>query len=322
MHSKAVPHCIQVFVTVSTEAKKEFLVKTFRLDPAHIFSSRDTSFLADVLHATNGHGVDIVLNSLTGELLHAGWRCCASFGRFVEIGKLDLTDAGRLEMNQFLKNVTFTAFDLSDLYNTNNPAHHAIWARLLADVLQLYRDRKITKIEPLEVFDISDITLAFRRFASRDRMGKVAISLENPNSILRVRPLQYSTTFSTTKSYVMVGCLGGLGRSISKWMMSRGARKFIFLSRSGLQKEPARRLIENLTQHGVECKVVCGNVCNKDDVSKLVGQVDGLIGGVIQAAMDLNVSIVRFLFSSFVKLGLGSIVYCYAQQALAHRHRS
>lgn len=142
------------------EAKKDFLVETFGINPANIFSSRDASFLPGILQATNWKGVNVVLNSLTGDLLHASWRCCAMFGRFVEIDKRDLIGAGRLEMDQFLKNITFTAFDMSYLYDTENCAYQALWSRLLAEVLRLYREKKRMKIEPLEVFDLSNITQA------------------------------------------------------------------------------------------------------------------------------------------------------------------
>lgn len=208
----------------------------------------------------------------------------------MEIGKLDLTGAGKLEMDQFLNNATFTAFDMSNLYNSDNSAYHKIWSGLLAQVLTLYREKKIMKIEPLEVFDLSDATQAFRYFSSRNRMGKVTINFENPASMLRVRPSKYKTVFSSNKSYVLIGCLGGLGRSLSKWMMARGARKFVFLGRSGTDKDTARRLIEDLENNGADCKVVRGDVCNESDVRKVVDQVDGLVGGVIQAAMGLNVS--------------------------------
>ena len=60
----------EIFATVSTEAKKSFLVANYGLKRENIFNSRDSSFLADVLAATDGRGVDVVLNSLTGGLLH------------------------------------------------------------------------------------------------------------------------------------------------------------------------------------------------------------------------------------------------------------
>ena len=186
------------------------------LEPANVFNSRDVSFLPGVLQATSGKGVDVVLNSLTSDLLHASWRCSSSFGRFVEIGKLDLIGAGKLEMDQFLKNATFTIFDMSNLYHTPNANHHALWVKLLAEVVRLFKEKKIMKIEPLELFDVSKITQALRYFSSRNHMGKVAITLEDGMSSLRIQPPKYNSMFSSQKSYIMVGCLGGLSRSLSK----------------------------------------------------------------------------------------------------------
>ena len=276
---------------MSTDAKKDYLVKTFGLNSAKIFNSRDSSFLPAILEATNGRGVDVVLNSLIGDLLHASWRCCAAFGRFIEIGKRDLTDAGKLEMEQFLKSVTFSAFDMSLLYYHENPASQRLWSDLLAQTLELYRAKKIRKIEPLEVFDISDVARSFRHFSSGNRMGKVAINLENESSVLKVQLYKYNTKFSRDKTYIMIGCLGGLGRSISKWMMSRGARNFVFLGRSGRDKAPAGRLIDDLESSGASCKVVRGDVCDIADVQKTVDAADSPIGGIVQAAMGLNVSL-------------------------------
>ena len=240
--------------------------------------------------ATGGRGVDVVLNSLTGDLLHASLQCCAQFGRFVEIGKKDLADSGRLNMHHFLKDVTFTAFDLSSLYLSKNRAHNQMWSKLIDDVLELYRARKISKIEPLTVYDIADTAKALRHFGSRNRMGKVAIRLGDDNTKVEVRPFRYNTKFSPDKTYLMIGCLGGLGRSISKWMVARGVRKFIFLGRSGLDRQPARELISDLERRGTSCTIVRGDVCRREDVEAAVAKVEGVLGGVVQAAMGISVS--------------------------------
>ncbi|RAK98996.1 type I polyketide synthase [Aspergillus ibericus CBS 121593] len=281
----------EIYTTVSTEEKKQFLVTTFGIDPTHIFTSRDDSFARSVLAATDGKGVDVVLNSLTGDLLHASWRCCAAFGRFIEIGKHDLADDGRLEMNRFLHNATFSAFDLSDLYHHPSETYRELWSGLLDQVINLYRSCRIAKIEPLRVFNVSEINSSLRYFSSRNRIGKVVVSLESESTLIPVQISKYRTTFSPSKTYLMIGCLGGLGRSMAKWMMSRGARKFVFLGRSGMDKPSARRLIDDLIQHGAQCQVIRGDVCNPTDVESAVAAVDGLIGGVIQAAMGLSEAI-------------------------------
>ena len=156
--------------------------------------------------------------------------------------------------------------------------------------MTLYRKGTIQPVEPIETFDVSQIPHALRRFAAEERMGKVAISFENPISILQVHPLKYHVSLDAQKTYVLVGCLGGLGRSISKWMMARGAQKFLFLGRSGLDKQTARALVQELETAGADVKVVRGDVSEFSDVQKAVDGAESPIGGVIHAAMGLSVS--------------------------------
>ena len=87
----------------------------------------------------------------------------------------------------------------------------------------------------------------------------------------------------------MVGCLGGLGRSITKWMFTRGARKFVFLSRSGLERRSALDLVNSLRNDGAVADVVRGSVTKYEDVEAMIQEAKGPIGGVIQAAMGLEV---------------------------------
>ncbi|MCJ1311389.1 hypothetical protein MMC25_005060 [Agyrium rufum] len=278
----------EVFTTVGTEDKKDFLVEYLGVKRENIFSSHDSSFLPGVLAATSGRGVDIVLNSLIGDLLHDSWRACAAFGRFVEVGKRDITDAGKLDMGIFSRNVTFTAFDLSHLYDHTNPAFNVIWKDLLCEVMKLYRAGQIKAPKPIKVFDVAETTQAFRHFSSRNRIGKVAISLQNDKTLIKATASKYDTSFNPNKCYLMIGCLGGLGRSMAKWMMKRGALRFVFLGRSGITKEPARLLVEDLKNSGAIVEVVRGDVTRYDDVLASVKACDKPLGGVIQAAMGLN----------------------------------
>lgn len=66
----------------------------------------------------------MVLNSLTGDLLQASLGAVADFGTFVEIGKRDILDSGLLDMRVFSRGVTFTAFDLSELYWSREEDKH------------------------------------------------------------------------------------------------------------------------------------------------------------------------------------------------------
>lgn len=64
------------------------------------------------MRETNGRGVDVVLNSLAGKLLHASWECVATFGRMIELGKRDFLSHGKLDMSPFIANRAFFGVDL------------------------------------------------------------------------------------------------------------------------------------------------------------------------------------------------------------------
>lgn len=104
-----------IYATVGTPEKVEYLQDKFGIPRDMIFSSRDVSFEAGVMRATNGRGVDLVLNSLSGELLHASWRCVAKFGRMVEIGKRDFQGHAKLQMSVFESNRSFFGVDLHEI---------------------------------------------------------------------------------------------------------------------------------------------------------------------------------------------------------------
>lgn len=80
-------------------------------------NSRNTSFLPAVKALTNGRGVDLVLNSLSGELLHASWKCVAEFGKMLEIGKRDFIGKAQLDMDLFEANRSFHGIDIAPLLN-------------------------------------------------------------------------------------------------------------------------------------------------------------------------------------------------------------
>ena len=67
------------------------------------------------MEKTANKGVDVVLNSLSGELLHIFWQCVAGFGSFIEICKRDFVNRGKLSMETFGSNRAFFGVDISQL---------------------------------------------------------------------------------------------------------------------------------------------------------------------------------------------------------------
>ena len=102
----------RIFVTVGTEEKKRFLIETYGLKEERIFNSRDTQFKYEIMSLTDGQGVNIVLNSLTGDKLDNSLKCLSESGRFVEIGKYDMIVNKKLGMFALLKNISIIGVSL------------------------------------------------------------------------------------------------------------------------------------------------------------------------------------------------------------------
>jgi len=104
-----------IYVTVGSPEKKEYLIDTFGIPNENIFDSRSTAFAADVMRETGGKGVDVALNSLSGELLHQTWSCIAKWGTMVEIGKRDLLGSAKLDMKLFADNRNYCCIDMDQM---------------------------------------------------------------------------------------------------------------------------------------------------------------------------------------------------------------
>jgi NADPH:quinone reductase-like Zn-dependent oxidoreductase len=98
---------------VGTDEKRTLLASQFNIPANRMFSSRNTKFAEEIRRETYGRGIDVILNSLVGELLDESWRLTADGGIMVEIGKRDIVDRNTLAMEPFDRNCSFRAIDLS-----------------------------------------------------------------------------------------------------------------------------------------------------------------------------------------------------------------
>ena len=103
----------EIYATVGNDEKRRFLVDSFGIPSSRIFTSRSTEFATELLQATNGEGVDVIINSLTGDLLEESWGCVRDGGTMVELGKKDIIERNYLPMEPFSRNVSYRSFDIS-----------------------------------------------------------------------------------------------------------------------------------------------------------------------------------------------------------------
>ncbi|KAL8721388.1 MAG: hypothetical protein Q9225_001935 [Loekoesia sp. 1 TL-2023] len=161
----------QIFATIGTEEKVESLMRTFDIPRNHIFNSRNSSFLRDAMRETNGTGVDVVLNSLSGNLFHASWKCVAELGKMVEIGKRDFIGQDRLAMEAFEANRTLYGVHFAPIAEKRP----YMIKKLLERAMEFYRQGAIQPIRPIKIFDAAQIEDALRHMQKGQHMGKLMV---------------------------------------------------------------------------------------------------------------------------------------------------
>ncbi|GAB1218268.1 hypothetical protein ATERTT37_007522 [Aspergillus terreus] len=275
----------EIYATVGNEEKVQYLMENFGIHRDHIFDSRSSSFLDGVLHATDGKGVDIVLNSLSGELLHASWKCVAPLGKMLELGKRDFLGHGKLDMDVFAENRSFMGIDLLGIMK-HQPD---IFREMSEDIMSYFKQKKLGPIRPVHVYDAIDAEKAFRYMQGGQHMGKIVIKMpDHPSELPMSRMHETARYFSPDVSYLLVGGLGGLGRAVATWMAEKGAKHIIFLSPSGAHTAEREAFVKNLESQGCHVVVVMGSVANIDDVKRAVSSAMKPLAGVIQLSMVLR----------------------------------
>lgn len=173
----------EIFATVGSKEKRQFLKEVYHLAEDHIFYSRDASFAQDVMRMTENRGVDVVLNSLAGESLVASWESIAPFGRFIELGKVDIEANTKLPMGHFAKNVSFTtvAVDHMCVYRPS------LLRRSLLSVMKRIAAGSLSTVSPLREFPLSEIEAAFRFMQGGKSTGKLVLNL-GPTDAVPVSP--------------------------------------------------------------------------------------------------------------------------------------
>lgn len=163
----------EIFVTVGSIAKRKLITERYGIPDDHIFSSRDTSFAGGILEMTLGKGVDVILNSLSGNLLQESFNCLCDFGRFVEIGKRDLEQNSSLDMFPFTRNVSFSSVDLMN-WAVRKPDDVF---RALNATIELLRQNSIDPMDPITTYPITDIEKALRTMQAGNHVGKIVITI-------------------------------------------------------------------------------------------------------------------------------------------------
>lgn len=278
---------LEIFATVGSEEKATLLKRRYDIPEDHIFNSRDLSFAKGIKRITNGHGVDVILNSLSGEALRQTWHCIAPFGTFLEIGLKDTLGNSRLDMAPFRQDITFSFFDINHLA-TEKPE---LMSTVLTNVFDLFARGILQPVSPLTAYPASEVESAFRQMQTGKHLGKITISYSD-NGVLPVAGFSaHTVSLDDSGAYLLVGGLGGAGRSLAMLLARLGAKRLCILSRSGARSPHAAKQSQKLAALGVRAVVYECDVADATSLRRSLQRCTAELGpvrGVIQGAMSLH----------------------------------
>ena len=268
----------EIFATAGSPQRRQLLQD---MGITHVYDSRSTEFAGLIRRDTDGYGVDIVLNSLTGAAQEAGLELLSVGGRFVEIGKRDVYANTRMGLFPFRRNLTFHYVDLG-LMAKSQPQR---FGELLGKVYRLVAAGELP-LPHSTLYPLSDAAEAIRVMGAAQHTGKLVLEVPHTGQSNVVVPPEQAKVFRHDGSYIVTGGLGGLGLFLAEKMAAGGCGRIVLSSRS----EPTTKAldtIELIRAMGGDIVVECGDIAAPGTADRLVAAATatGLpLRGVLHAA--------------------------------------
>ena len=263
----------EVFATAGSPEKRDYLRG---LGVAHVMDSRSLAFLDEVLQATGGQGVDIVLNSLAGEFIPRSLAALRRGGCFLELGRTGVWTTALVD--GLGREIRYHPIFFADVCVESPDLVRA----MLEDLCARFRDGRL-RLPPIRSFTLDDAALAFRFMAQARHIGKLVLTLEAPDA---VSPF----TVRDDRSYLITGGLGGLGLEVARALVQQGARQLVLVGRSA-PAESVQAVLDGMRDRGVAVRVAHFDVGNLAEVKaafrRLVEEGPPL-GGIVHAAGVLD----------------------------------
>ncbi|KAH2272374.1 hypothetical protein KXW39_007037 [Aspergillus fumigatus] len=303
-----------LYATAGSQEKRDLLTREYGIPAERIFSSRDASFAPAVLAATEGRGVDVMLNSLPGPLLQASLSVIAPLGHLIEFGKKEIETNSLVALECFSRGISLASLDVPTLLRRRGPDIH----RILGEVTRLVDQRALKPVQPRRCAPTQHVQDAFRFLQTGAHMGKVVLPA-GPEEVVPVVPRPKGITprprLRSDASYLVVGGVGGIGRSIAHWLVDHGAQNRILLSRSAGDLDLAQNqnaegalFVRELRAAGCRVKPVSCDIALASSLAKArrACEDEGLppVRGVIQGAMLLRDAIFEQMTLADWKSGL------------------
>jgi NADPH:quinone reductase-like Zn-dependent oxidoreductase/acyl carrier protein len=293
----------RIFATAGSDEKRDFLRL---LGVEHVLDSRSLAYADQILAMTQGAGVDVVLNSLAAEAINRNFRVLKPFGRFLELGKRDFYQNSKIGLRPFRNNISFFGIDADQLMSERPE----LTRRLFRQMMALFEEGVLSPL-PFHEFDANDVVEAFRYMQQARQIGKVVVTYRNPiQSVVDLRTAPARTlTLDSAGTYLVTGGLGGFGLRTAQWLVEKGARHLVLLSRRGAASEEAQPALAAWREQGIDVQALA---CDVSDKAQLTGVIDRLahgaypLRGVVHAATVISDGLIRNLDAGQLRSVMGA----------------
>jgi len=272
-----------VIASAGSPAKRELLEV---LGVRHVIDSRRGDFTEEVMAITAGMGVDVVLNSLSGEAIPMGLACLAQFGRFIEIGKRDIYQNSRIPLWPLRKNASFHVVAMDAIFQGDE----ARTRDLLEKIARLVEQGALQPL-PFRAFPECRIDAAFRLMAQGKHTGKVIVSFPDPFVARQSEPLVPGFEVKADGTYLITGAFGGFGKVLAEWLVDLGAKHLVLSSRSGAATAEAQAFVDKLQARGTQVLVRQADAGSPADVRGMLDDISSAappLKGVFHLAMVID----------------------------------
>jgi len=273
---------LEIFATAGSDEKRDYL---HRLGVPQVMDSRSLDFVQQVRDLTGGRGVDAVLNSLSGEFLRQSLGLLAPFGRFLEIGKLDLHADKPLGMGALRDCLSFFVIDM-DRFLKTRPADAA---RLFQEVARGFAAGDYRPL-PFQAVPAGEAKTVFQEMARGRHLGKRILDFRGEDLSIGP-PRDPETRFREDRTYLVTGGHSGFGFETAKWLFANGAKHLALLSRGGPRDEGIREEIAALSSDGIHLYDLRADLTDPASLASALSSLRASappLGGVIHAAMVLE----------------------------------
>jgi len=246
-----------VIATAGT-AKKRAYLRSQGIE--HVFDSRSDTFAEEVLEATGGIGVDVVLNALSGNKIAAGFRALRRGGAFVEVGKRDIWSAS--EVAALRPDARYWAFDLGEV-SARDPE---LITHMLREIFAAFANGELSSL-PNELYAVNEAETAFRYMVSGRHVGKLVL-VRPQRPILR----EAWTAVLREGTVLITGGTGALGLATARWLLEQGAKSMVLPSRRGVSEE-ANRMAGEFADQGVRIVLEAADVAGREELAGVLNRI-------------------------------------------------